>query len=361
VRLCLLFLIVLGVLAPTPATALIEPFDPANLLTDAEFNDSNAMSCAQIQDFLAQRSGVLKDYIDNGKSAAQHVCEQAAAFGVNPKILLTMIQKEQALLTDPTPDERQLGWAAGCGPGQAATRGFGAQMACMGRTMRRNFDRPGTGRAIDGVVPATQGTLALYRYTTHVDGNRLFWRLWQQWFADGGAPAPAAAPAQSAPLEIVVDSRDVLLTPALRANLAPCRLGWASTGSGLGGHHWLTPNVARSASSTNRATWRPNLPFDGRYRVHVFVPDHTSRVPWDCGALSAVYDSTRATYTVGHRDGSSSVTLNQAPLVNQWAALGEFAFRAGTDGSVTLSDVTGEPDNTRWLNIDEIKFEYLGP
>lgn len=354
-------------------SALIEPFEPTYLISDEEFNDASAMSCEQIQVFLDQRSGILKGYVDEGKSAAQHICEQAAAFTVNPRIMIVMIQKEMLLISDPQPDEKQIAWAAGCGPGWTSTRGFATQMTCVARTLRRNFDRPGTGAAIDGVVPFNKGTLALYRYTTHVSGNRDFWRIWTSWFpasvASAGAPAqpvaaqPAAQPAApvapvapSVPAEVLVDSRTVELTPPLRPNADPCKLGWTSTDKGSGGHGWLTPNVARQSESTNFALWRPNLSAEGRYRVSVYIPAHGSRVPWTCGGVPAIYDSSNAIYVIQHRDGISRVALDQAPLNNAWADLGTFTFAAGTTGYIALTDLTGEATNTRWVSIDDARF-----
>lgn len=337
-----------------PARALIEPFDPAYIISDEEFNNSAAMSCADVQAFLDQRSGILKGYIDEGKSAAQHVCEQAAAFSINPRLLLAMTQKEMALLTDPAPDEKQIAWAAGCGPGWNSTRGFATQMTCAARTLRRNFDRAADGAPIDGVIPANRATLALYRYTTHVSGNRDFWKIWIKWW--GGTSEPAPAPAVPVPVDIVIDSRAVALTPAPRANTAPCKLGWTSTPQGGSGHAWLTPNVGRTVESTNFALWRPTIPVAGRYAVAAFIPARSGKPSWPCGGINATQDTSNAIYVVQHRSGVAQVTIDQAPLNNVWAELGVFEFDAGVNGYVALSDLTGEPGNTRWVSIDELRF-----
>jgi hypothetical protein len=158
------------------------------------------------------------------------------------------------------------------------------------------------------------------------------------------------------PAEVLVDSRNVELTPPLRPNTEPCKLGWTSTDKALGGHGWLTPNVARQSESTNFALWRPNLPAEGRYRVSVYVPAHGSRVPWTCGGVSAIYDSSNAIYVIQHRDGVARVALDQAPLNNAWADLGTFTFAAGNTGYIALTDLTGEVTNTRWVSIDDARF-----
>lgn len=339
-----------------PARALIEPFDPAYIISDEEFADSAAMSCADVQAFLEQRKGILKGYIDEGKTAATHVCEQAAAFGINPRLLLVMTQKEMALLTDPAPDEKQIAWAAGCGPGWNSTRGFATQMTCAARTLRRNFDRAADGAPIDGVIPANRATLALYRYTTHVSGNRNLWKIWTGWWSGTQAPAPAPAPTAPVVADVVIDSRAVALTPALRANTAPCKLGWTNTPQGGSGHAWLTPNVARTVESTNFALWRPVIPAAGRYAVAAFVPARSGKPAWPCGGIAATHDTSSAIYVVQHRNGVTQVTIDQAPLNNVWAELGVFEFDAGANGYVALSDLTGEPSNTRWISIDEMRF-----
>lgn len=334
------------------ARALVEPFDPAFIISDEEFNDPAAMSCEQIQAFLNERRGILSRYADGGRPAAQIICDNAARFGLNPRLLLVMMQKEMGLLTDPNPSAGALDWAMGCGPGWSSTRGFANNIECGARTLRRNYDRPGLGEeVIDGVVPANRATLALYRYTRHVAGNRDLWRIWTSYFPGSRA--------SGLPLEIYVDSRDVELVPPLKGEPA-CRYGWTIGNRGRGGHHLATPNVAAERESTNAVIWRPNLPREGAYRVFVFIPDRTA-LTWPCGAIGATLDTTNARYTIVHRDGVTTYAINQAPIHDGWVELGSYYFAAGTAGYVQLSDVTGEPNSTRWVSIDEVKFVWLQP
>lgn len=344
----LLLLFVALTLGAAPASALVEPYDPALLITDEEFNDAYAMSCDQIQAFLNERPGILKGFVDGDKSAAQHICEQAGRFGINPRILLTMVQKEQGLLTAQNPSEYAINWAAGCGPGWSSTKGFGVQMECAARTLRRRFDTAALGAVVDGVAPINRATLALYRYTTHVAGNRNFWRIWNHYW-----PASAAAPV---PTEIVVESRFVEATPKL---VNDCRKGWLVGTRGGGGHHFVTPNVASARESTNSAIWRPNLPRAGVYQVQVFVPNRAAIV-WTCGGGNPVWDTSSARYTVKHRDGETTYAIDQAPLHDAWVNIGAYYFNAGTDGYVRLTDVTGEPSLTRYVSFDDVKFVFMG-
>ena len=366
--------------SPSPSHAVIQPFTPSFILTDEEFNDAAAMSCDAIQAFLNERPGTLKGYSDEGKLAAQIFCAQATLFMVNPRILLTLAQKEMRLLTDPEPDDKQLAWALGCGPGWDSTRGLANQVECAARTLRRRFDNASLGEVIDGVTPVNRGTLALYHYTTHVWGNEDFHKIWTRYWPDsagasaptpsigGPVSAPAAAPATTDNLPIVaappsapifVDSRSTETVPPVRANTT-CRSGWAIGSQGLGGHQFVTPNTASAAESTNWAIWRPPLPLAGLYRVSVFVPDRAP-VVWACGKLPAMLDTTNAAYEVHHLNGITIIPVNQAPLSDVWVELGSFYFSADATGYVKLSDVTGEPSNTRWVSFDDIKFEWIQP
>ena len=388
ISICLVLMIGWMPLHPTHATTIqvVEPFAATLILTDEEFNNAGALSCDQIQAFLNERPGILKGYFDEGKPASQIFCEQALIFSVNPRILLTMAQKEMRVLSDPEPDEKQLAWALGCGPGWDSTRGFVNQVECAARTLRKNFDRSTLGEVIDGVVPANRATLALYRYTNHVWGNQDFHKIWLQYWPDtaiaqamavggavnGAAPAaptvagPASATdlpvidvAPSAPIMIIIDSRSVETVPPIKANTT-CRSGWGLGNRGSGGHPFVTPNSATAAESTNWAVWRPALPASGWYRVSAFVPDRAP-VAWACGKLPAVLDTTKANYEVRHANGSSLVVINQAPLSDVWVALGTFYFNADANSYVKLSDITGEPSNTRWVSFDEVKFEFIQP
>jgi len=344
--------VVLNTQFSRPAAALVEPFNSAMLITDEEFNDAGAMNCDQIQAFLNERKGVLKSLVIDNRTAAQIICDNAANFAVNPRILLVMMQKEMGVLTDPQPDQKQLDWALGCGPGWSSTQGFALQVECAARTMRRNFDRPGFGtETIDNVSPQTRGTLALYRYTSHLEGNQDFYTIWTQYF-----PSTVAS---GLPPEVYVDSRNVELTPAIKRDPS-CMNGWASGKKGRGGHFVTTPNVAKPAESTNKATWRPNLPRDGAYRVFVFVPDREA-VQWACGPIAAKLDTTNARYTIKHRDGVTQYAVNQAPLHDEWVELGSYYFTPGADNYVQIEDVTGEQSNTRWVTIDDMKFVWLQP
>ena len=330
----------------------MEPFNPALVISDDEFNDAGAMNCDQVQDFLNDRKGILKGYAVDGKSAAQIVCENAARYGLNPRVILVMMQKEMGLLTDPTPDPGALNWAMGCGPGWDSTKGFAVNVECGAKTLRKYFDKPGVGQeSVENVTPANRATLALFRYTEHVQGNKDFFNIWTNYF-----PASAAS---GIPSELFVDSRALELSPVVKAEPG-CRYGWATGKKAHGNHLVATPNAATAADSTNKAVWRPTILREGAYRVFAFIPDRDALL-WVCGPIAAKLDTMHATYTIKHRDGVAQYVVNQAPLHDQWVELGSYYFAAGSKGTVELSDLTGDPSNTRWVVFDDLKFVWLQP
>lgn len=132
-------------------------FKAGRIIDDAIFTNKNAMSAAQIQEFLNSKvpacdtnglgqsennnSGVpdyngngsiqrwewgkayynqttftcLRDYIDGGKTAAQLIYDTSQEFNINPQVLLVLLQKEQALVKDTWPVNIQYRSATGYG------------------------------------------------------------------------------------------------------------------------------------------------------------------------------------------------------------------------------------------------------
>jgi hypothetical protein len=111
------------------------------------------------------------------------------------------LQKEQSLITNPNPTQRDLDWAMGYGicddcttddPYLQKFKGFGMQVDRASARIRYYSDNPDkfnyrTGQlvTIDGkdVIPTNQATANLYNYTPHLHGNYNFWKLWYSWFA----------------------------------------------------------------------------------------------------------------------------------------------------------------------------------
>lgn len=181
---------------PTGSTAHGQ-FDPDTVMSDATFGAANSMSAEDIQAFLERQGGTLgayraPDHTGKVKSAAEIISEAAAGAGVNPKVILTTLQKEQSLLSKRSPAQRDYDWAMGCGKTDSTTytkyQGFGRQVWFGAQTLRKNANRftPGVTLSIDGSVvrPTNAATFTQYRYTPHFPGVMSFWMLYWTYFGD---------------------------------------------------------------------------------------------------------------------------------------------------------------------------------
>ncbi|MGG7464000.1 hypothetical protein [Plantibacter sp. YIM 135347] len=241
--------------APTPLSGT--EFDPGEIISDENFTDANALSEAGIQSFFASQSCTPKDGVPcladfrkttksiraaepghceayrgaTNESAARIVWKVAHACGINPKVLLVLMQKEQSLISSPSEYgyARAMGW--GCpdtGPDFTANcdaEYFGFQnqvyqsawqfrqymlypVNVPGETYQRAyhigtvFIQYSPDAACGGTMVdiKNQATANLYLYTPYQPnaaalanlygtgddcsayGNRNFWRLYTEWF-----------------------------------------------------------------------------------------------------------------------------------------------------------------------------------
>jgi len=201
--------IALSMLVPQSAfMATTAPaFNPNFILSDEELQAWDTMSRTDIQAFLEERGSFLstfrtEDKNGNTKLAADIIQAAAAEHRINPKYLLVKLQKEQSLITEDSPTQKQLDGATGYGITDGCgwdcqtykdNQGFGKQVDSAAAIMRWYYDnvssqswikRPPMSYTIDDttVTPATLATGFLYTYTPHLQGNKNFWTLWQSWF-----------------------------------------------------------------------------------------------------------------------------------------------------------------------------------
>lgn len=198
---------------PASAQSLdLDPgFDPNRVLEDEDIFDVNGMSYDYMVAFLRSK-GTLADYrtpdIDGvPKTAAEIIWRVANSFKINPKYLLVLLQKEQSLVEDPEPSQRQFDWAAGYGvcdscskddPSIQDYKGFASQLEWAAKQHREKYllqilgngqtragKAPGKTISIDGqiVTPVNNATAMLYSYTPHLHGNLNLWRIWRRWFS----------------------------------------------------------------------------------------------------------------------------------------------------------------------------------
>ncbi|MGY1721892.1 hypothetical protein [Blastococcus sp. SYSU DS0533] len=261
---------VLVVAAPAASAADARAYPAGNIISDALFFDGGSMDVGQVQTFLDQRGSgctpapdgtpCLKDYRqDTGTRAADAYCaayqgapaETAAqilvkvgrACGINPRVLLVMLQKEQSLVTmrggtTKLPDgryslnqqryEEALGYGcpdtAPCDPSYkglalqvySAARKFRVYAANpnsynhkAGRTQAVRY-HPNTACGSGQVYIQNVATAGLYNYTPYQPnaaaldagyqsgdgcsayGNRNFWLYYTDWFGSTQSPGGAA-------------------------------------------------------------------------------------------------------------------------------------------------------------------------
>ena len=116
--------------AAQDATAQRYGFNPGNIISDGQFFNEHAMSQAEVQAFLDQQGGALASMrFDTESHPADELCEayegatdesaaavidkSAQACGISQKVLLTMLQKEQHLVTATAPTDFQIRAAMG--------------------------------------------------------------------------------------------------------------------------------------------------------------------------------------------------------------------------------------------------------
>ncbi|MEA2089098.1 MAG: hypothetical protein U9O55_04675 [Patescibacteria group bacterium] len=188
-------------------------FDPNYILSDEELNNYKSMDFKDIEIFLNQREGILKNYVCEDKAGEQRKASEviytlSQENRLNPQFMLTLLQKEQSLITDPTPTERQLSAAlgygcpdsGGCNPRwnsffkqiNSAYLQFRAYLDDDPKDYPNRyqtgetyiFKRHNTDSAtIDIVTPENKATAALYTYTPHVYyGNYNFWKIYNDYF-----------------------------------------------------------------------------------------------------------------------------------------------------------------------------------
>lgn len=231
----LLFFLLIGLGLNFVIPARAEGFDPNNIIGDLEILDYSTMDLNDIQKFLTTKGSYLATYScpdafgiirtaaeiiynaatknfdcdgavlsDNSTDAERNLkCRKVT---INPKFLLVLLQKEQSLIEELSPSQRNLDWATGYGCPDSGTcnprwQGFGKQVNSAALQFRDYLDRPqlytyraggtyiftnpyGTiSQAPVTVTPANQATAALYNYTPHVyNGNFNFYKIWNRWF-----------------------------------------------------------------------------------------------------------------------------------------------------------------------------------
>lgn len=150
-----------------------------------------------------------------------------------------------------------------------------------------------------------------------------------------GATVVPLRPVGHQTAEVVLDNTDAVFTGSWSdGTSAP----YYSTNAGAGVRY-------RSATSTTTetavATYTPDLPVSGFYPVYAWALNGSNR-------------ATDQLYRVNHSGGSTEVKVDHTRVGKGWVYLGTYYFRAGTGGSVEVSNQTSVAG--RAVIADAIRF-----
>jgi D-alanyl-D-alanine carboxypeptidase len=208
-----MFLLLSLLISPTVFAVSSDDFNPNHIISDAEIQESTSMNRADIDAFLNNYNSYLStyktaDWEGTRRFASDIIYRASQEHTINPKYLLVKLQKEQSLITDKTPSDNQLNGAAGYGITDGCgwscdmylnNKGFGKQVDKAAGVIRWYYDnvkkeswikQANHTYNIDGenITPENNATAFLYTYTPHLHGNKNFWLLWQDWFANHAYP-----------------------------------------------------------------------------------------------------------------------------------------------------------------------------
>lgn len=234
--------------APTAPALDYTSFDPGNIISDEEFYDPDTMTAAEIAEFIAEWNDgcqpgsdgtvCLADYTADtasieadkyctgyegqaGDSAASIIYKSANACGINPQVLITLMQKEQSLVTASgaslTEDRYLIAMGFGCPDTDNCDTtyyGFANQVYYAARQFQiyrqtpeefdivagqENYIQYGPGCSGSWVYVENQATASLYNYTPYqpdfmaytgsedtcsTPGNLNFYAFYEAWFGD---------------------------------------------------------------------------------------------------------------------------------------------------------------------------------
>jgi hypothetical protein len=222
----ILFTFVLLIIFVSTARA---EWNASYIIADDKFI-AQTMTEQQIQDFLNAQNSYLRNYVipapysvdgymtsnmvgpndsvnATGWSVPHLIYSVQNWYGINAQVILTTLQKEQSLITNPNLNQYGINWAMGYAVPDSGNRNYGyagiaRQIDWGGYQFRYNLDKAnstdsternkvapyftGNTVTIDGVptLMGTGATASLYRYTPHFHGNQNFRLIFINWFGN---------------------------------------------------------------------------------------------------------------------------------------------------------------------------------
>jgi hypothetical protein len=376
--------------ASVPAAAVVG-FRPGRIIDDKVFTATGTMSVAAISNFIAGKvatckSGYtcLEDFRQNTRaraadqwckgyaagtreSAATIIYKTAQSCGINPQVLLVMLEKEQGLVTHTWPSDWRFTIAMGMGCPDTAdcdTQFYGFQNQVygaarqmkiyagddyfnwypVGRTSQVRY-HPNASCGSSGVLIESQSTANLYFYTPYQPnaaalaagagtgnscssyGNRNFYRYFTAWFGSTLRTDPCTVPATSAA------TWTYALTKSVTGRTAPntsCATGAVSLAAGT---------VAQATAVTADDAWLRLRTASGERWVPRSAVREATGAERPC-ALPAGIRTASWTYVVG----SAGATGRGAPHTG--CKTDTVAYAAGTTAQAVAATADGS-----WLRL----------
>ncbi|HZY77227.1 MAG TPA: VCBS repeat-containing protein, partial [Jatrophihabitantaceae bacterium] len=426
-----------AVAQPRHASALSgSQFNAGNIISDKDFYNSKAMTVAQVQSFLnaevpdcqsgytclpqyttkttsqPAKPGLCKAYTGQAKqTAAQVIVHVGQACGINPQVLIVLLQKEQGLVTSTAPSARAYAYATGANCPDttgcsAASSGFFTQVylaAYQFQYYKAHPDyyqylagatnnilySPTKGCGSSPVFIQNEATASLYIYTPYQPnaaalanlygtgdkcssyGNRNFWVYFTTWFGSGTPdPTPPGTEPPYGPGGLLVRSGSTLYDwtntantsspylPTLRTQLAGSWQGYDRIVAGDVTDDGLPDLIARKP--------------DGTLWLFANSGDPTAPygTPAQIGSGWQAYDAIAAADVDGDgyadvlaRDSSGQlyVYLNSQKPPAPYPSATRIGTGFGAYATLLLGDVNGDgysdliaitPDGTQWLFVN---------
>jgi hypothetical protein len=142
-------------------------------------------------------------------------------------------------------------------------------------------------------------------------------------------------------------------------NSSPATVGnWTKQGGNYSDYYQLGYNgiiYSKDASIAGTASWHPNLPKDGQYKVSVYIPKNNPNHPYYATSASAVYSVS------GNGTCYTPQSIDQGAVTDadRWVDIGTYNLSQYGNPTVSLQGDTDEENKS--IAVDAVKFEYVGP
>ncbi len=203
----LIALFVLITIGVKPGNVYGFKFDKDYLINDKVFVDYTSMNERDIEQFLQDNGSILAEYRQDGIPASKIIFDAAQKYRINPKVILTTLQKEEALITLRAYSSYAINFAMGF----HKPSNFKSQVYEGTKLLRDGYDflaekygwKVGVPHRTEDnpkyinniVIPENRATASLYLYTPYIGGyymsngdyiggNYNFVKIFNRWFGD---------------------------------------------------------------------------------------------------------------------------------------------------------------------------------